>query len=95
MEVTRDLVLYLEKLARIQLSENERERTQKDLQDILSYMNTLGELDTTGVEPLSHAFPVTNVLRPDAVQESRAPAEILANAPHRKGNAFRVPKTVE
>ncbi|MDR1805654.1 MAG: Asp-tRNA(Asn)/Glu-tRNA(Gln) amidotransferase subunit GatC [Clostridium sp.] len=95
MEVTRDLVLYLEQLARIELSEGERETTQRDLQDILSYMNTLGELDTTGVEPLSHAFSVSNVVREDIVLPSREPAEILANAPNRKGNCFRVPKTVE
>ncbi|MDR3345096.1 MAG: Asp-tRNA(Asn)/Glu-tRNA(Gln) amidotransferase subunit GatC [Oscillospiraceae bacterium] len=95
MEVTRDLVLYLEKLARIELSEGERETTQRDLQDILTYMNTLGELDTNGVEPLSHAFPVANVTREDIVAASREPAQVLANAPNRKGNCFRVPKTVE
>ncbi|MDR1408897.1 MAG: Asp-tRNA(Asn)/Glu-tRNA(Gln) amidotransferase subunit GatC [Oscillospiraceae bacterium] len=95
MEVTRDLVLYLERLARIELGEGERETTQRDLRDILTYMNTLGELDTNGVEPLSHAFPVVNVMRADEVIPSREPAEILANAPNRKGNCFRVPKTVE
>ena len=65
MTIDRSLVEYLEKLGRIHLSEEERSASEKDLQSILSYIDTLNELDTDGVEPASHSFPVANVMRDD------------------------------
>lgn len=95
MQVDHDLILYLEELGRITLTEQERESTLIDLQNVLSYMDTLNELDTSGVEPLPHSFPLTNVMREDVVTSKANPSAILANAPEQKDNCFQVPMTVE
>ena len=65
------------------------------MQEILQYIDTLSELDTEGIEPLSHALPLTNVMREDEVQPSIPPEEVLANAPVRKDNYFLVPRSFE
>lgn len=95
MQITDELVTYLEKLGRISLTDEERASSKKDLQDILTYIDTLNELDTDGVEPLSHSFPVTNVFHEDVVKNDDNREAILSNAPHQKDGCFRVPKTVE
>lgn len=95
MQITPDLIKYLESLARITLSESEEEKVGKELQDILTYIDTLNELDTTDVEAMSHSFPITNVLRKDEVKSSMSPDEIVANAPESQDGAFVVPKTVD
>ncbi len=95
MQITGDLVQYLEKLGRIQLTPEQENATEKDLQKILSYIETLNELDTQGVEPLSHSFPVTNVFHEDEVMPSMDRESLLANAPNQKDGCFQVPKTVE
>lgn len=85
---------YLAQLSRLKLSEDEKQRVQHDLQDILAYMDKMAELDTEGVEPLSHSLPVENVFRADQVQPSQSREELLANAPRQKDGGFAVPKTV-
>lgn len=95
MQITPDLIKYLESLARITLTESEEEKVGKELQDILTYIDTLNELDTTNVEAMSHSFPITNVFRKDEVQPSMSPDEIVANAPESQDGAFVVPKTVD
>lgn len=95
MQITGELVQYLEKLGRIQLTPEQENATEKDLQEILSYMETLNELDTQGVEPLSHSFPVTNVFHEDEVIPSMDREALLANAPNQKDGCFQVAKTVE
>ena len=95
MEITSELVAYLEKLGRIRLSEEEKEKTKKDLGSILGYIDQLNELDTTNVEPLSHAFQMTNVFREDVVTNSDNREAILSNAPEQKDGSFLVPQTVE
>lgn len=95
MQIDRNLVMYLEKLGRIELSEEQRTASEKDLQDILTYIDTLNELDTDGVEPASHSFPVANVMRADAVTNTAQRAAVLQNAPNQKDGCFVVPKTVE
>ena len=67
MEITKDLVQYLESLGRLELSPEDEEKTQKALGDILGYFDQLNELDTEGVEPLSHAAGVVNVTREDVI----------------------------
>ena len=61
MVITDELVTYLEALGRIKLPEESRAKAQSDLQEILQYIDTLSELDTEGIEPMSHALPLTNV----------------------------------
>lgn len=95
MEITMELISYLEKLGRISLTEEEKEKTRIDLSSILGYIDKLNELDTNSVEPLSHAFPITNVFREDVVTNSDRRDFILSNAPDKKDGCFKVPKTVE
>lgn len=95
MEITKDLIAYLETLGRIQLTEDEKEKVQTDLGAILNYIDKLNELDTNGVEPLSHAIPMTNVFREDIVTNSSMRDHILANAPDSKDGSFKVVRTVE
>lgn len=95
MQIDKNLVMYLEKLGRIELSEEPRTASEKDLQDILTYIDTLNELNTDGVEPASHSFPVANVMRADCVTNSDQRDAVLQNAPREKDGCFVVPKTVE
>lgn len=95
MQITPDLIKYLESLARITLSEEEEKKVGNELQDILTYIDMLNELDTDGVEAMSHCFPVTNVMREDEAQPSMTPYEITANAPEAQDGCFVVPKTVD
>lgn len=95
MQITPDLIKYLESLARITLSEDEEKKVGNELQDILTYIDMLNELDTDGVEVMSHCFPITNVMREDVVAESMTSDEIVANAPESQDGCFVVPKTVE
>lgn len=95
MQITPDLIKYLEKLARITLTEDEEKKVGNELQDILTYIDMLNELDTDGVEAMSHCFPVTNVMREDEVQPSMSEDEIVANAPESQDGCFVVPKTVD
>ena len=95
MEITLDLISYLEKLGRIKLTDDEKAKTLIDLRSILGYIDKLNELDTDSVEPLSHAFPITNVYREDIVTNTDRRDAILSNAPAQKDGSFKVPKTVE
>lgn len=95
MQITDELVTYLEKLGRVSLTEEERASSKKDLQNILTYIDTLNELDTERAEPLSHSFPITNVFREDVVKNEPKRDAILENAPHKADGCFRVPKTLE
>ena len=62
---------------------------------MLDYIDKLNELDTSGVEPMSHVFPVNNVFREDVVTNGDDHEAILKNAPEKKDGAFKVPKTVD
>ncbi len=95
MVITDELVSYLEELGRIKLSEEAEKKAKEDLQKILTYIDTLNELDTEGVEPLSHSFPIKNVMREDEIQPSVDRNVILENAPRKKDGCFMVPRTVE
>lgn len=95
MQITPDLIKYLESLARITLTEEQEKKVGTELQDILTYIDMLNELDTDGVEAMSHCFPVTNVMRDDVVEPSMTSDEITANAPESQDGCFVVPKTVD
>ena len=95
MEITESLMIYLEELSRLNLTEDEKQRTQKDLNSILKYMDKLNELDTSDVEPSSHAIPMVNVFREDIVTNKDDRERILTNAPDRSNGAFRVPRILE
>ena len=95
MNITDDLVKYLAELSKIQISESQTEEVKQQLDAILQYMDILNKVDTEGIEPLSHVFAVTNVMREDEVKPSYNREEILFNAPNRAEQTFTVPKTVE
>lgn len=88
-------VEHVARLARLELSGAEKERMRRELDGILSYIDKLRALDTTGVEPTSHAVPLTNVLRDDVEKPSLPRDEMLANAPDRNRELFRVPRIIE
>ncbi len=93
--ISREQVLHVARLARLTFSEEEGALFQKQLSDILTYVETLNRLDTTGVEPTSHVLEIRNVFRDDAVRPSLSAAEALANAPAPADGFFRVPKIIE
>jgi aspartyl-tRNA(Asn)/glutamyl-tRNA(Gln) amidotransferase subunit C len=94
-KITGDEVGYVARLARLTLSEDETKGFTDILNDILTYMDKLREVDTADVEPMTHAIPNQNVMREDAVIVSEAADDIIAAAPDAKGRFFRVPKVIE
>jgi aspartyl-tRNA(Asn)/glutamyl-tRNA(Gln) amidotransferase subunit C len=88
-------VEHVARLARLALSAEEKERMGRELNNILGYIDKLLGLDTEGVEPTSHAVPMTNVLRADEPVPSFSQEEMLANAPDPVGSLFRVPRIIE
>ena len=86
---------YVGILAKLELSDEEKEQAKKDMASMLDYIDKLGELDTTGIEPMSHVFPVENVMREDVLTNGDGSEETLANAPERHDTSFVVPKTVD
>ena len=95
MEITNEMVDYVSELSRLRLDEQSKEKMRGELEQIIAYMDVLNTLDTTGVEPMSHVFPVNNVLREDEVKPSSPRQALLANAPAPDEAAFLVPKAVE
>ena len=95
MKITEEMVEHLSTLARLSLPDGEKAAMTAGLEQILEYMDMLGALDTRGVEPMSHVFPLKNVLRADEVGPSLERAELLGSAPVPDGEAFLVPKAVE
>ena len=95
MKITEELVDYVSTLSRLRLPREEKARMTGELEQIVTYMDTLNTLDTDGVEPMSHIFPLKNVLRADKVVPSADREALLSGAPDRDAEAFRVPKAVE
>ena len=95
MEISKEQVAHVAKLARLEVSEDEQATFARQLSAILTYMDQLKTLDTTGVEPTATALPTTNVFRDDQVRPSLSREQALANAPDRADGFFRVPKILE
>lgn len=93
--ISDETIEYVGILAKLELSDEEKETAKKDMASMLDHIDKLNELDTTGVEPMSHVFPVENVMREDVVTNGDGSEATLANAPERKEDAFVVPKTVD
>jgi aspartyl-tRNA(Asn)/glutamyl-tRNA(Gln) amidotransferase subunit C len=91
MSISREDVLHVARLARLELSEEEVARFQEQLSAILDAVGKVRELDLTGVPPTSHPLAVVNVWADDEPHRSLAVEEALANAPDRDGGLFRVP----
>lgn len=93
--ITDETIEYVGILAKLELSGEEREQAKKDMGSMLDYIDKLGELDTAGVEPMSHVFPVNNVFREDVVINGDDRENILKNAPEEKDGMFVVPRTFD
>lgn len=95
MKITTEMVDYISQLSRLSLPEEEKEAMTAQLERIVDYMDVLNQLDTADIEPMSHVFPVKNVLREDEVEPSFDRSALLANAPAPDEEAFLTPKSVE
>ena len=95
MALQRDDVAKIARLSRIAMSDDELDRFSEQLSRIVTYFDKLNELDTTQVEPLSHALLVANVFRDDQPAPSLSPEVAVANAPARSGTCFKVPRVLD
>ena len=95
MPVSTDQVRHIAKLARIAMSDEEIERLAPELNNILGWVEQLGEVNTDGVEPLTAVIDQKLRLRDDVVTEGNIRDEILANAPEAQHGFFAVPKVIE
>lgn len=93
--ISDETMEYVGILAKLELSGEEREAAKKDMERMLDYIDKLNELDTEGVEPMSHVFPIHNVFREDVVVNKDDRDHMLKNAPAVKDGAYKVPRTVE
>lgn len=85
-------VEHVAKLARLELSEEEKEKFTTQLGDVLKYVDQMNEVDTTGVEPMAHAIDFVNVMREDTVKYEQTKEELMKNAPSEENGFFKVPK---
>ena len=92
--ISDETIEYVGILAKLELDEEEKEQAKKDIGEMLDYIDKLNELDTSGVEPMSHVFPVHNVFREDVVANVDGREITLANAPEKKEDSFVVPRTI-
>lgn len=93
--ITDETIEYVGILAKLELSDEEKEAAKKDMGNMLNYIDMLNELDTDGVQPMSNVFPVKNVFREDVVTNGDDSENMLANVPEEKDGFYMVPKTVE
>jgi len=94
MEINDALVQKLAMLSRLQFNDEEKSSIKNDLEKMISFVDKLNELDTTGVEPLMHISGNVNVLREDETVEVYSREEALANAPLADTQFFKVPKVI-
>jgi aspartyl-tRNA(Asn)/glutamyl-tRNA(Gln) amidotransferase subunit C len=93
MAITREEVLHVAKLARLELTDDEVERLTEQLGAILEAVSKVSELDLSDVPPTSHPLELVNAWAPDKLRESLSLDEVFANAPAREGDLFKVPPT--
>lgn len=95
MNIDQETLRKVAHLARLQLRPDEELSMQQNLESVLSWMQQLDEIDTTGVEPLTHISERTNAFRDDTAQNNLPLRRALANAPRSDGSFFKVPKVIE
>ena len=93
--ISDETIEYVSILAKLDLDEEQKEAAKRDMGRMLDYIDKLNELDTEGVEPMSHVFPVQNVFREDVVTNGDDSERLLSNAPEEQDNMFVVPRTFE
>lgn len=93
--ISDETIAYVGILAKLELSDEEKEQEKSDMGRMLDYIDKLGELDTSNVEPMSHVFSLENVFREDVVTNGDEREQMLSNAPQEKDGMFVVPRTFE
>ncbi len=93
--ISDETIEYVGILAKLELSDEEKEKAKKDMGEMLDYIDKLNELDTDGIEPMSHVFSVNNVFREDVVENGDDRENIMKNAPEKNEESFIVPKTFD
>ncbi|KAF0090998.1 MAG: aspartyl-tRNA(Asn)/glutamyl-tRNA (Gln) amidotransferase subunit C [Fusobacteria bacterium] len=91
MGITINDVKHVAILSRLGLNDEELQKYEEELNDVLNFMEKLNELDTQGVEPTSHVLDIHNVFRTDIIEKSLDLEDVLANAPDREDDYFKVP----
>ncbi len=95
MKITQKDVEYVSKLARLHISDKQKEKLTEDMAAIITFADKLSEIDTADIKPAAHAIPVNNVFREDTVRKSIDREALLSNAPEKEAGCFSVPKIVE
>ncbi|MFC1980524.1 Asp-tRNA(Asn)/Glu-tRNA(Gln) amidotransferase subunit GatC [Chloroflexota bacterium] len=95
MKLSREEVLNIALLARLGLTESEIDKLREQLSDILENFEVLQQLDTTGIQPTAQSVALQNVVKDDEVDTSLTQSEILANAPRKEGEFFRIRPVLE
>lgn len=95
MKITKETIDYVAALSKLQLTEEEGIKVMEDMEKILSYMETMDNLDTSEVEAMSHVLEMTNVFREDKISNGNQRDELLNNTKSKKDGCFMVPKTVD
>lgn len=93
-QISDETIEYVGILAKLELNEEEKAQAKCDMETMLDYIDKLNELDTEGVEPMTHIFPVDNVFREDVATNPDGSAATLSNAPAQKDGGFKVPRTI-
>ncbi len=95
MAISREQVEHVAHLARLGLDDDEIDRLQQQLSQILGHMQALDAVDTSAIPPTAQVIPLSSIMRDDAVRPSLPTDEVLRNAPRREGNFFKVPPVLE
>ncbi|MBC7958443.1 MAG: Asp-tRNA(Asn)/Glu-tRNA(Gln) amidotransferase subunit GatC [Vallitaleaceae bacterium] len=95
MKITKEQVTHVANLARLNLTEEEKEVMTKDMASIISFVDQMNGLDISEIKPTDHIIPINNVFRDDVVKPSMNREELLRNAPEQENGCYSVPKIVE
>lgn len=94
MTITKDEIIHVANLARLKINEAALDKFADQIDEILEYINTLNQADTSKVQGTSHAIALTNAFREDRIKEHLENSKALANAPEKENGTFVVPKIV-
>ena len=94
-QIDSEIIDQVSILAKLELTETERQQAMEDMQKMLYYIDQLNELDTSQTEPMPHIFPIQNVFRDDEAVNGDDREAMLKNAPKQKDGQYQVPKTIE
>lgn len=95
MKVAKETIDHVADLVKLSLTEEDKEQLTKDLNFIVSYMDTMNEVDTDEATAMTHVLPTKNLFRQDILKPSSDREQILSNAPSQKDGSFQVPKAVD